>query len=81
MFFKDVNHQWKEISLERTLKYILGKTCGLFVLSCVMSEICTKWVAINFEGAFLFLSLGMKFHKIVFAMLVCTYIDFSKSSG
>ena len=24
MFFKDLNHEWKEISLERTLKNILG---------------------------------------------------------
>ena len=25
MIFKDLNHEWKEISLERTLKNILGK--------------------------------------------------------
>ena len=47
MLFKDLNHQWKEISLERTLKNILGKTCDLFVLSCVMSGICTFKMGCN----------------------------------
>ena len=48
MLFEYLNHQWKEISLERTLKkYSTGKAYDLFVLSCVMSGICTFKMGCN----------------------------------